>query len=116
MLNYINHHVSNIILVVIMPAVTISNVYFSKDGKYVKELTKFYPHITAGGTVECYLLEIKDDMGKSVKIFKPFKKLLLKIEGEIYRAFDKISIPYMPNFTRRTWHSKNFLIISVMLN
>jgi len=35
-----------------MPAVTISNVYLSNDGKYVidlKELTKFYPHITAGG-------------------------------------------------------------------
>ncbi|GEM_PF-4155651 len=48
----------------------------------LKELTKFYPYITAGETVECYLLEIKEDMGKSVKIFKPFKKLLLKIEGK----------------------------------
>jgi hypothetical protein len=65
-----------------MPAVISSTVYFDSSEKYyyidLGELTRVFPHIEGSKELRCYVVELRNEAGKLVRRFKPFKELVLK--------------------------------------
>jgi len=66
-----------------MPAIITSNIIFIFDDKrrYIidlSELVNVFPHIEKDKNAKIYLIEIRNERGKLVKRFKPFKGLELK--------------------------------------
>jgi len=63
-----------------MPIVMISSINF-KDSRYyidLDELVSVFPHIDGSKNIKLYLVELRNETGKLVKRFKPFKELELK--------------------------------------
>jgi hypothetical protein len=65
-----------------MPAIISSIVRFNSLGKYyyidLGELTRVFPHIERDKELRCYVVELRNETGKLVRRFKPFKELVLK--------------------------------------
>ena len=66
-----------------MPAIIGSIVYFNPSEKYyyidLGELTRVFPHIEENKELRCYVVELRNETGKLVRRFKPFKELVLRI-------------------------------------
>lgn len=65
-----------------MSAIISSTAYFDSSEKYyyidLGELTKVFPHIEKSKEQRCYVVELRNETGKLVGRFKPFKELVLK--------------------------------------
>jgi len=67
-----------------MPVLMVSRVEFNSSRGYyvdIQELYEKFPHIQLDKDIEFYIIEVKDDNGKLVKRFKPFKKIISKVSG-----------------------------------
>jgi hypothetical protein len=68
-----------------MPAIISSIVYFNPSEKYyyidLGELTRVFPHIGENKELRCHVVELRNETGKLVRKFKPFKELVLRISG-----------------------------------
>jgi len=63
-----------------MPAIMVSKVKF-ENGRYFIDLSglvNVFPHISEGKNWKLYLIEVRNEMEKLVKRFKPFKEFELK--------------------------------------
>lgn len=66
-----------------MPAIIKSTVKFDESkGYYVDlcNLVEIFPHLEKDKEVEIYIVELRNEQDKLVKRFKPFRKILLKID------------------------------------
>jgi len=65
-----------------MPVIISSIVHFNPLGKYyyidLEELARVFPHIEGNKELRCYVVELRNEVGKLVRRFKPFKELVLK--------------------------------------
>jgi len=65
-----------------MPVIVGSSAQFDSLEKYyyidLGELTRVFPHIKRGKGLRCYVVELRNETGKLVRRFKPFKELVLK--------------------------------------
>jgi hypothetical protein len=63
-----------------MPAVISSTIHFSENYYYIDldALVKVFPHIKENKNLRFYIIELRNEAGKLVKRFKPFKELKLK--------------------------------------
>jgi hypothetical protein len=66
-----------------MPVIISSTIHFNPVGKYycndLAELVGVSPHIEKDKNVRFYVVELRNEISKLVKRFKPFKELELKI-------------------------------------
>jgi hypothetical protein len=76
-----------------MPAIIVSPVYFNSLEKYyyidLGELTRVFPHIERSKELRCYVVELRDETGKLVRRFKPFKELVLKTSEYFSTSLNK---------------------------
>jgi len=76
-----------------MPVIIISPVYFNSSEKYyyidLEELTKVFPHIEDNKELRCYIVELRNEVGKLVRRFKPFKELVLKTKEYFSTSLNK---------------------------
>jgi hypothetical protein len=76
-----------------MPAIISSTVYFDSSEKYyyidLGELTKVFPHIERSKELRCYVVELRNETGKLVRRFKPFKELVLKTKEYFSTSLNK---------------------------
>jgi hypothetical protein len=63
-----------------MPGILIAEIKF-KEQLYIslKDLYEVVPNVKKGGILDLYIIEVRDERGKLVKRFKPFKKLALEV-------------------------------------
>jgi hypothetical protein len=68
-----------------MPAIISSAIHFSEKGYCIdlNDLVKIFPHIEENKILKFYVVELRNEEGKLIKRFKPFKELKLKT-GEYY--------------------------------
>jgi len=76
-----------------MPVIIISPVYFNSSEKYyyidLGELTRVFPHIERSKELRCYVVELRNETGKLVRRFKPFKELVLKTKEYFSTSLNK---------------------------
>jgi hypothetical protein len=76
-----------------MPAIISSTAYFNSSEKYyyidLGELTKVFPHIEDNKELRCYVVELRNEAGKLVRRFKPFKELVLKTKEYFSTSLNK---------------------------
>jgi len=76
-----------------MPAIISSTAYFDSSEKYyyidLGELTKVFPHIEDNKELRCYVVELRNEAGKLVRRFKPFKELVLKTKEYFSTSLNK---------------------------
>jgi hypothetical protein len=65
-----------------MPAVISSTIHFSENYYYIDldALVKVFPHIEENKNLRFYIVELRNETGKLVKRFKPFKEIELKTD------------------------------------
>jgi hypothetical protein len=76
-------------------------VYFNSLEKFyytdLGELIRVFPHIERGKELRCYVVELRNETGKLVWRFKPFKELVLKtaeyLSTSLNKWFPCIGIP-----------------------
>jgi hypothetical protein len=77
-----------------MPAIISSTAYFDSSEKYyyidLGELTRVFPHMERGKELRCYVVELRDETGKLVRRFKPFKELVLKTSEYFSTSSNKL--------------------------
>ena len=77
-----------------MPAIISSTAYFDSSEKYyyidLGELTKVFPHIERSKELRCYVVELRNEAGKLVGRFKPFKELALKTKEYFSTSLNKL--------------------------
>jgi hypothetical protein len=76
-----------------MPAIISSIVYFNSSEKFyyidLGELTRAFPHIEDNKELRCYVAELRNETGKLVRRFKPFKELVLKTKEYFSTSLNK---------------------------
>jgi len=76
-----------------MPAIISSTAYFDSSEKYyyidLGELTRVFPHIEESKELRCYVVELRNETGKLVRRFKPFKELVLKTSEYFSTSLNK---------------------------
>jgi hypothetical protein len=76
-----------------MPVIISSIVYFNSSEKYyyidLEELTGVFPHIEESKKLKCYVVELKNEAGKLVRRFKPFKELVLRTSEYFSTSLNK---------------------------
>ena len=91
-----------------MPVVLATNIEFGYESGYclvdesghgrgyyvigIAELSEVFPHLELGKKVELYLLELRNELNKLIKRFKPFRKLQLQT-GEYWQRTIKKWVP-----------------------
>jgi hypothetical protein len=86
-----------------MPVIISSTIEFDPLEKYyyinLDKLIRIFPHIEKNNNLTCYFIEIRNEAGKLVKRFKPFKKIELKIKeieistDRFYKFIHRLVIP-----------------------
>jgi len=75
-----------------MPVIISSIVYFNPLGFYyidLEELTRVFPHIERGKELRCYVVELRNETGKLVRRFKPFRELVLETAEYLSTSLNK---------------------------
>jgi len=76
-----------------MPILYVGSVEFDEYNKKYKvklnELKNVVPHIGKDKNLEFYLLEIRDENGKLIRRFKPFKKINVKVIETYYNYYNR---------------------------
>ena len=65
-----------------MPVVIVSNVEHNNPNDYyisLHDICNIFPHIDEDKEMDVYIVEIRNERGKIIKRFKPFRKISLKI-------------------------------------
>jgi hypothetical protein len=81
-----------------MPVLIVANIIGFKNESYyanINDVCNLLPHIKEGGSIKFYIIEVRDESGKLVNKFKPFRELSLKIDTYFYYNswYKCISIP-----------------------
>ncbi|MCC6003623.1 MAG: hypothetical protein LM590_04710 [Thermofilum sp.] len=70
-----------------MPVLVVANIIGFKNGSYyanINDVCSLLPHIKEGGSIKFYIIEVRDESGKLINKFKPFRELSLKIDTYLY--------------------------------